>query len=201
MAENIPQLFVIFTIHSLHSIELSAESEVALEWRPKSQSGSFKEALELPDTSRMSHFAQGLCFDLTDTLPSDLELPPYFFQGSAISIDQAKSLLEDLPFAISKRLQHVLDFFLQQDNRSHVARIFGASVFDKIAKIRFFALTHRRLKGDWLLRHLEQLPHAIDWQQHFFGYFFGRRFASVFLHQLLLHAHEFINRLNHVHRH
>jgi len=31
-AENIPQLFVILTIHSLQSIELSAELEVALEW-------------------------------------------------------------------------------------------------------------------------------------------------------------------------
>src|SRR5204862_7298713 len=121
MAENIPQLFVIFTIHSLHSIELSAEAEVALEWRPKSQSGSFKEALELPDTSRMSHFAQRLCFDLTDTLPSDLELPPYFFQSPAISIDQAKSLLEDLPFAISERLQLVLCFFLQPGHRIYVA--------------------------------------------------------------------------------
>ena len=32
--ENIPQLFVIFTIHSLQSIKLSAEVEVALEWQP-----------------------------------------------------------------------------------------------------------------------------------------------------------------------
>ena len=33
-AENIPQFFVIFAIHSLQSIELSAELEVALEWQP-----------------------------------------------------------------------------------------------------------------------------------------------------------------------
>jgi hypothetical protein len=32
--ENIPQLFVIFTIHSLQLIKLSVEVEVALEWQP-----------------------------------------------------------------------------------------------------------------------------------------------------------------------
>src|SRR5919198_5192051 len=86
--ENIPQLLVIFTIHSLQTIELSAEFEVALEWPPYSQSRSFKEAFELPDTSRMPHFAQGLCFDLADTLAGDLKLAAYFFQGSAIPIHE-----------------------------------------------------------------------------------------------------------------
>ena len=33
LAENVPQLLVIFTIHSLQSIELTAEWEVALEWQ------------------------------------------------------------------------------------------------------------------------------------------------------------------------
>src|SRR4029453_16143632 len=120
-----------------------------------SQSGSFKEAFELPNTSRVSHFTQGLRLDLANTLAGDLKLPAYFFQGSAISIDQPKSLFEDLSFAIGERLQHVLDFFLQQNNRGHVARIFGAPVFDKIAKIGLLALAHRRLKRDWLLCHLQ----------------------------------------------
>ena len=109
----------------------------------------------MPNTSWVPHFTQGLCFDLANTLASDLKLPAYFFQRSAISINQSKSLLEDLPFTIGERLQHVFDFFLQQDNRSHVARIFGTPVFDKIAKVGFLALAYRRLKRDWLLRHLE----------------------------------------------
>ena len=33
--EDIPQLFVILTFHSLQSIELTAAPEVALEWVPK----------------------------------------------------------------------------------------------------------------------------------------------------------------------
>src|SRR6185437_14562532 len=39
-AENIPQFFVIFTIHSLQSIKLSAEWEVALEWRHNHSPGA-----------------------------------------------------------------------------------------------------------------------------------------------------------------
>src|SRR5947209_7944749 len=120
--ERIPQFLVIFTIHSLQSIELSAEMEVALEWQPYSEAGSFKEAFELPNTSWMPHFAQCLCFDLADALAGDLKLPAYFFQGSAVAIDQPESLLEDLPFTIGQGFQHVLNFFFRQHNRSHVDR-------------------------------------------------------------------------------
>src|SRR5215510_3767708 len=115
------------------------------------QTGSFKKAFELTYASRMPHFTQGLRFDLANTLASDLKLPAYFFQGPAISIDQPKSLLQNLPFAVGERFKHVLDFFFQQNNRRHVARIFGAPVFDEIAKIRFLALAHRRLERDRLL--------------------------------------------------
>src|SRR5215813_3791383 len=131
----------------------------------------------------MPHLTQGLRFDLANALTSDLKLPAYFFQGSAISVDQTKSLLEDLPLTIGESLKHVLDFFLQQNNRGHVAGIFGASVFDKIAKISLFTLTHRRLERDRLLRHLENRPHAIYRQEDFFGHFLGRRFSPVFLHK------------------
>ena len=67
---------------------------------PYSQAGSFKEAFELPDTSWMPHLTQGLRFDLADALAGNLELPAYFFQGSAVPIDQPETLLEDLSFPI-----------------------------------------------------------------------------------------------------
>src|SRR5262249_10395594 len=164
------------------------------------QTGSFKKAFELTYASRMPHFTQGLRFDLANTLASDLKLPAYFFQGPAISIDQPKSLLQHLPFAVGERLKHVLDFFLQQNDRSHVARIFGAPVFDEIAKIRFLALAHRRLQPDGLRSHLEDRPQLIYRQADFFGRFVGRGFAPVFLHELFLHTHELVNRLDHVDR-
>src|SRR5439155_26334980 len=86
--EHIPQFLVIFTIHILQLIELSAEMEVALKWQSYSQAGSFKEAFKLPYTSWMPHFAQCLCFDLPYTFAGDLKLPAYFLQGSAVAIDQ-----------------------------------------------------------------------------------------------------------------
>src|ERR1044071_764439 len=58
-AEDIPQLFVIFTIHSLQSIKLSIEFEVALQDQPYSQTGRFEEAFELPDAGRVTRVTQG----------------------------------------------------------------------------------------------------------------------------------------------
>src|SRR4029077_15219687 len=102
----------------------------------------------------MPHFAQGLCLDLADPLASNLELPPYFFQRSAVAVNEAKSLLEDLPFPVRERFQDILDLFLEQNDRGHIARIFGAPVLDEIAKIGFLALSYRRLQRDRLLCHL-----------------------------------------------
>src|SRR5437762_13517859 len=45
--ERIPQFLVIFTIHSLQSIGLSADMEVALELQPYSESGICKESFYL----------------------------------------------------------------------------------------------------------------------------------------------------------
>src|SRR4029077_2989286 len=159
----------------------------------------FKETLKLPNTSRMPHFTQRLCFDLPNAFARNLELPAYLLQRSAVAVDQPRSLLEHLPLPIGERLQHVLDLFLQQYNGSHVARVFGASVLNKVAKICFFALPDRGLERDWLLRHLQDRPNTIHWQKHFFGHFVGRRFSPVFLHQLFLHPHELVDRLDHMH--
>src|SRR5438874_10756530 len=126
---------------------MGAENDTLDSW-------GLKETLELSDTGRMPHFAQGLCFNLTNPLPGNLELPAHFLQRAAISIDQPKSLLEHLALAIGEGLKYVLDFFLQQNNGSHVTRVFGSPVLNKVAEISFFALAHWRLKRNWLLRHL-----------------------------------------------
>src|SRR6266404_9117707 len=108
-----------------------------------SNSRRLKETFQLPNPGWMPHFAQGLCVDLADPLPSNLELSAYFFQRSAVAVDEAESLLEDLPFSVGERFQDILDFFLEQNDRSHVARVFGAPVLDEIAKVGFLALAYR----------------------------------------------------------
>ena len=91
----------------------------------------------------MPHFAQRFCLYLADPLASNLELPPYFFQRSAVAVDETESLLEDLTFSVRERFQNILDFFLEQNDRSHVARVFGAPVLDEIAEVGFLALAYR----------------------------------------------------------
>src|SRR5262245_163848 len=102
----------------------------------------------------MPHFAQSFCLNLADPLASDLELPPYFFQCSAVAVDQTEPLLKDLPFSIGERFQDILDLFLQQNDCSHVARVFGSPVLDEIAKVAFLALAYWCLQRDRMLRPL-----------------------------------------------
>src|SRR5205085_11457774 len=119
-----------------------------------SNSWRLKETFELPNPGRMAHFAQGLRFDLANALASDLELTAHFLEGPAVSINQSESLLQHLAFAVRESFQHILDFFLQQNDRSHVAGIFSAAILDEIAEVGLFALAYRRLKRNRLLRHL-----------------------------------------------
>src|SRR4029453_10673189 len=101
---------------------VSAELNYLHRWKlrsdgaPKSiflHRGSLKKSFKLANTGRVAHFAQSLCFDLTNALTSDLKLPAYFFKRSAIAVDQPETLLEHLPLAICQGLKHVFDFLLQ----------------------------------------------------------------------------------------
>jgi hypothetical protein len=55
-------------------------------------------------------------------------------------------------------------------------------------------------KGDGLLGHAQHGAHAIDRQVHLFRDFLRRRVAPEFLQQLLVHTHQLVDRLDHVHR-
>ena len=57
-----------------------------------------------------------------------------------------------------------------------------------------------RLQRDGLLRHLQHGAHALDRQLDFLGDFFRGGFAAEILDQLLLHAHQLVDRFDHVHR-
>ena len=50
-----------------------------------------------------------------------------------------------------------------------------------------------------MLGHLHDGAHALDGQLHLVGDFLRRGFAAEILHELFLHAHEFVDRLDHVH--
>src|SRR5207237_5924447 len=105
---------------------------------PCSKSRGLKESLQLSDTGWMPHLAQRLCFDLANALAGNLELPAYFFQSSAVSVDQPESLFEYLTLPISERLQHVLDFFLWQAIGLMSARFLAPSIPVKLPEFVSF---------------------------------------------------------------
>src|SRR5215471_9115662 len=110
----------------------------------------------------MPHLTQSFRLDLTDALAGHSELPTDLLERAAVSVDQPEPLLEDLTLALSESFEDVLDLFLEQHNRCHVARILRALVLDKIAKVRLFAFADRRLERDRLLRHFQNRANAID---------------------------------------
>src|SRR5215510_1145889 len=102
----------------------------------------FKKTFQLPDTGWMPHLTQSLCLNLADPLARNLKLPAYFLQRSAVAIHETESLFEDLPLTVGERFQHVLDLLFEQNDCSHVARVFGPPVLDEIAEIGFLALAY-----------------------------------------------------------
>ena len=162
--------------------------------------GGVEEAFELADASRVPHFAQRLGFDLPDAFAGHLELAADFLKGPAVAVDQSEALLQHLPLAFGECVEHVFDFFLQQHDRGDVPRIFRAFVLDEIAEAGVVAFADRGLQRDRLLRHLQHGADALDRQLDFLGDFLRRGLAAVFLDQLLLHPHQLVDRLDHVHR-
>src|SRR5262245_3256075 len=154
LAKEIPQLLIVFAFHLVANLTNSVtESCARYECDEALHLGSFQEAFQLPNPRRMPHFSQGLGLDLSNSFPSDSKLAPNLFQGPAVAVDQAETLFENLPFSFGQSLEHVLDLLLEQHDGRHIGGIFGALVFDKIAKISFLAFTNRGLKRDRLLGH------------------------------------------------
>src|SRR5450755_2367011 len=95
----------------------------------------FEKTFQLPDTRRMAHLAQRLCFNLPDAFPCDPKLTANLLERPAVAIHEPEALLEHLALTFGQSLEHIPDFLLQEDNRGHVARILRALVFNEITEI------------------------------------------------------------------
>src|SRR3984893_19296774 len=98
----------------------------------------------------MPHLTQRLSLDLSNPFAGDPKLTPDLFQGPTVAINQAETLFEHLTLAFGQSFEYVLDLLLQQNDGGHIARIFGALIFDEVAKIGFLAFANRRLERDRL---------------------------------------------------
>ena len=70
--------------------------------------------MQLTDTGGVSHFAQGLGFDLADALAGHLELPTDLLQRARIAVIQAETQFQDSLLALGQASEHVAQFVFQQ---------------------------------------------------------------------------------------
>ena len=61
-----------------------------------------QEGLKLFRAGRMTHFAQGFSFDLTDTFSRDIEFHAHFFQRFWLAVKQSKTLNQHFAFAFGQ---------------------------------------------------------------------------------------------------
>ena len=82
----------------------------------------------------MTHFTQGLGFDLADTLTGDLELATHFLKGAGIAVLEAKALFEYFTLTLGESVEHVADFFLKHGKACLFHGVFSGLVFDEVTE-------------------------------------------------------------------
>src|SRR5208282_268759 len=160
----------------------------------------FDKTLQLLAPAGMAKLAQGLGFYLPDALPGYRKVLTDLFQGMVRLFADSKAHAEDLFFPWSKRGQGLPGLFAQVEVYYRIHRGSHPFVLDKVAEMAVFLFAYRRLKADRLLCDLEHLADLVDRKLHFFGDFFGHRFASEFLHQVARGPDELVDGLDHVDR-
>src|SRR6266853_2282339 len=158
----------------------------------------FQKSPQLPRARRMPQLAQRFCFNLPYAFARDRERLPDFLERVLAAVVQTKPHLNDFFLARRQRLQHRRSLFLQIEVNHRIGRRNYSFVFDEVAQVRIFFLANRRLKGDRLLRNLQNLAHLGYGYIHTLGNLFASRFPSQFLHQLPARPHQLVDRLDHV---
>ncbi len=97
-------------------------------------------------------------------------------------------------------MQDGIQLLLQQDEAGRVDRHDRVAVLDEVAEVGVLLLTDRRLQGDRLLGHLEDLTHLVRCEIHFLGDLLRARLTTEVLQELPLDADQLVDRLDHVHR-
>ena len=71
--------------------------------------GAVEEALELASADRVLELADGLSFDLPDSLSRDFEDTSHLLERVGITVSDAVTQLDNLAFAVGEGLEHLLD--------------------------------------------------------------------------------------------
>jgi len=86
----------------------------------------------MANASGMAQFAQGLGFDLTNALASDVVHLANLFEGPFVTVDQPEAHFENLAFAFRQAGENVAQFFLKQTVAGHVGGVFRRLVLDEV---------------------------------------------------------------------
>src|SRR5580765_2287967 len=98
------------------------ESGLLFNFRPPLSCLLFRlqESTQVTNAGRMSELAQGLGFQLSNALSSDLVNVSYLLEGVAEAVHQAETHFEKFPFPFGQALKSIRQLFLQQGEAGHV---------------------------------------------------------------------------------
>src|SRR5690554_5067150 len=157
-------------------------------------------AAQVIGAGRVAQFAQGLGFDLTDTLPGYVELFADFFQGVVGVHFNTETHAQYFRFASGQAGQHGAGCLAQAFSRGGIHRRQGLDIFDEIAQMAVFIVANRGFHGDRLFGDLQYLADLVFRHFHALAKLFRRGLAAHFLQHLTRDAVELVDGLNHMHR-
>src|SRR5471030_270088 len=160
---------------------------------------TFQEAFQLVRARGMTQLAQGLRFDLADTLAGDVELLADLFQRMVGRHFDAETHAQYLRLTRGQRIEHVLHDAAHRGVQRGVGRRQRVVVLDEVAEVRIVVVADWRLHRNRLFGDLHDLTDLISRHLHLDGQ--GRRIwlGARFLQDLTRNAVHLVDRFDHMH--
>src|SRR5262245_36681350 len=121
-----------------------------------------KESFQLSGSYRMLKLTNRFRFHLTHAFARHFEDAPDFLERVGVAVADAVAQLDDLALAVRQGLEHLLDLVLEHLLGSALYRIFRPFVFDEIAEVAVFRLTHRAVQRNRVPRNLQHAARLAD---------------------------------------
>ena len=95
---------------------------------------AFEHALELAHARRVTHLAERLRFDLTDTFAGDLEVAADFFERALDAVEEAEAEDEDFLLAFGEGAQDEVDLLAEEAGGGRVGGVLRGLVLDEVTE-------------------------------------------------------------------
>src|SRR5262245_30645235 len=150
--------------------------------------------------ARLLELADGLGFDLPDSLPRDREDLPHLLQSVSVAVHQAVAKTENFALAVAELVEHVADAVLERLLVDVVERIVFAMVLDEFAEKAVVVIAHRLIERKRLTSNLHDAASIFDRDAGGAGGFLDVRLAACLLDQLASDGTDLAHRVDHVDR-